>query len=70
MKSLIRDPYDPFQFFSEGKSGGINVIDLANQHSCAFIQTQDLGQMDGDGFYIEGRFDDADIRGCNLLLPQ
>jgi len=70
MKILIRDPYDPFQFFSEGKSGGINVIDLANQHSCAFIQTQDLGRMDGDGFYIEGRFDDADIRGCNLLLPQ
>lgn len=70
MKILIRDPYDPFQWYDEGKSGGINVIDLANQHSCAFIQTQDMGRIVGDGFYIEGRFDDADIRGCNLMLHQ
>lgn len=70
MKILIRDPYDPFQWYVDGRSGGINVIDLANQHSCAFIQTQDMGRIVGNGFYIEGRFDDADIRGCNLLLHQ
>ena len=70
MKILIRDPYDPFQFYQDGRSGGINVIDLANQHSCAFIQTQDMGRIVDNGFYMEGRFDDADIRGCNLLLHQ
>lgn len=68
MKLLIRDPYDPFQFFPANRTGGINVIDLANKYSCAFIQTQDLGRIEGDGFYLEGRFDDADIRGCNLLV--
>jgi len=70
MKILIRDPHDPFELFPNNRTGGINVIDLANQHSCAFIQTQDLGRIEGDGFYLEGRFDDADIRGCNLLVPQ
>jgi phenylacetate-coenzyme A ligase PaaK-like adenylate-forming protein len=61
MKILIRDPYDPFELFPNNRTGGINVIDLANQHSCAFIQTQDLGRIEGDGFYLEGRFDDADV---------
>ena len=70
MKILIRDPYDPFTLFPNERSGGINVIDLANQHSCAFIQTQDLGRIEADGFYLEGRFDEADIRGCNLLVEQ
>lgn len=70
MKILIRDPYDPFTLFPHERSGGINVIDLANQHSCAFIQTQDLGRIEGDGFYLEGRFDEADVRGCNLLVNQ
>ena len=70
MKILIRDPYDPFSFFPSGRTGGINVIDLANQYSCAFIQTQDLGRKEADGFYLEGRFDEADIRGCNLLVDQ
>jgi hypothetical protein len=70
MKILIRDPYDPFTLFPNERSGGINVIDLANQHSCAFIQTQDLGRMVDDGFFLEGRFDEADIRGCNLLVEQ
>lgn len=70
MKILIRDPYDPFTLFPKERSGGINVIDLANQHSCAFIQTQDLGRIEGDGFYLEGRFDEADVRGCNLLVDQ
>ena len=70
MKILIRDPYDPFTLFPKERSGGINVIDLANQHSCAFIQTQDLGRIEADGFYLEGRFDEADVRGCNLLVDQ
>jgi hypothetical protein len=70
MKILIRDPYDPFSLYPNERTGGINVIDLANQHSCAFIQTQDLGRMVDDGFYLEGRFDEADIRGCNLLVDQ
>ena len=70
MKILIRDPYDPFTLFPHERSGGINVIDLANQHSCAFIQTQDLGRIEGDGFYLDGRFDEADVRGCNLLVDQ
>jgi len=50
------------------KSGGINVIDLANINSCSFIQTQDLGRKIKDGFVIEGRIDLADIRGCNLMV--
>jgi len=70
MKILVRDPYDPLTIFPTERSGGINVIDLANQHSCAFIQTQDLGRLVHDGFYLEGRFDDADVRGCNLLVNQ
>jgi phenylacetate-coenzyme A ligase PaaK-like adenylate-forming protein len=70
MKILIRDPHDPFELFPNNRTGGMNVIDLANQHSCAFIQTQDLGRIEGNSFYLEGRFDDADIRGCNLLVPQ
>ncbi|MCW5518445.1 acyl transferase [Aureitalea sp. L0-47] len=67
MKVLTRDPEDPFTYI-EGKTGGINVIDLANQYSCSFIATQDLGKMNTDGnFEILGRFDTSDIRGCNLM---
>ena len=51
--------------------GGINVIDLANYYSCSFIATQDLGKAYPDGsFEVLGRFDSADIRGCNLLILQ
>jgi len=51
------------------KTGGINVIDLANRYSCSFIATQDLGKVYPDGsFEILGRFDQSDIRGCNLLV--
>jgi hypothetical protein len=51
------------------KTGAINVIDLANLDSCAFIATQDLGKMNSDGsFEVLGRFDQADIRGCNLMV--
>lgn len=69
MKVLLRDTSDPLSLVEGQKSGGINVIDLANIYSCSFIATQDLGKnhLDG-GFEVLGRFDNADIRGCNLLL--
>jgi phenylacetate-coenzyme A ligase PaaK-like adenylate-forming protein len=69
MKILIRDPYDPFRRMPVGKTGGIDVIDLANRFSCSFIQTQDLGRLNPDGtFEVLGRFDNSDLRGCNLLI--
>ncbi|WP_369410240.1 acyl transferase [Hufsiella ginkgonis] len=69
MKILLRDINDPLTLLENGKTGGINVIDLANVHSCAFIATQDLGRMHPDtGFEVLGRFDNSDIRGCNLLV--
>lgn len=68
MKILIRDTNDPFSFVATGKSGGINVIDLANIYSCSFIATQDLGKIIDDKFQLLGRFDNADIRGCNLMV--
>lgn len=71
MKILIREMNDPFEIQVEGASkraGGINVIDLANVQSCAFVETQDIGRiMEGDYFEVLGRFDNADLRGCNLL---
>ena len=69
MKVLIRDPQDPLSIYSEtGKTGGINIIDLANINSCSFIATSDLGRLNEDGsFEVLGRFDNSDIRGCNLL---
>ncbi|MFN3918098.1 MAG: acyl transferase [Flavobacteriales bacterium] len=68
MKILIRDAQDPFSWSSNAKTGGINVIDLANIYSCSFIETQDLGKIfDNGDFEIIGRFDNSDIRGCNLL---
>lgn len=69
MKILIRDVNDPLSILPEGKSGGINVIDLANIYSCSFIATQDLAKtLPGGGFEVLGRFDNSDIRGCNLLV--
>lgn len=69
MKVLIRDINDPFSYVPRGFSGGINVIDLANQDSCSFIETKDLGKINQDGsFEILGRFDNSDIRGCNLMV--
>jgi phenylacetate-coenzyme A ligase PaaK-like adenylate-forming protein len=68
MKVLIRDLEDPYSFLTNKKSGGINIIDLANVHSCSFIETQDLGKTHPDGsFEVLGRFDNTEIRGCNLL---
>ncbi len=69
MKVMTRDTEDPLTFQKIGKTGGINVIDLANIHSCSFIATQDLGKLYGDGsFEVLGRFDHSDIRGCNLMV--
>ena len=69
MKILIRDTEDALSLLPTGKSGGINVIDLANINSCSFIATQDLGKIYENGqFDVLGRFDNSDIRGCNLLI--
>lgn len=68
MRVLTRSIDDPFEFVS-GKTGGINIIDLANLHSCAFIATQDLGKLHTDlSFEVLGRFDASDVRGCNQLV--
>jgi len=67
MKVLIREANDPFSIKIEG-SGGVNIIDLANIDTCAFIETQDLGKVEGNAFQIIGRFDNSDLRGCNLLV--
>jgi hypothetical protein len=69
MKILIRDAEDPLSFQKVGKTGGLNVIDLANVYSCSFIATQDLAKSNNDGsFEVLGRFDNSDIRGCNLMV--
>ena len=69
MKIITRDTNDPISSLGNEKTGGINVIDLANINSCSFIATQDLGKVYADGsFEVLGRFDDSDIRGCNLLI--
>lgn len=69
MRVLVRDVNDPFDHTPNGMRGGIDIIDLANVSSCAFIQTQDMGRIAKDGsFIIEGRIAGSDIRGCNLLI--
>lgn len=68
MQVRMRDTEDPLSYVPDGRTGGVNVIDLANQHSCSFLATQDLGRSYADGhFSILGRFDHSDIRGCNLM---
>ena len=69
MQILVRDTEDALTYVREGKTGGINVIDLANINSCSFIATQDLGKIYPNGsFEVLGRFDHSDIRGCNLMV--
>jgi phenylacetate-coenzyme A ligase PaaK-like adenylate-forming protein len=69
MQILVRDPEDALTYVSHGKTGGINVIDLANINSCSFIATQDLGKKyNNNSFEVLGRFDNSDIRGCNLMV--
>ena len=69
MQILIRDTEDALTYVNNGKTGGINVIDLANINSCSFIATQDLGKKyPNNSFEVLGRFDNSDIRGCNLMV--
>jgi hypothetical protein len=69
MKILTRDTEDALTILPTEKAGGINIIDLANYNSCSFIATQDLGKVYQNGtFEIIGRFDNSDIRGCNLMV--
>lgn len=73
MRVLIRNTEDPFSYMEAGRTGAINIIDLANRHSCSFIATQDLGrfdyaQRDKITFQVLGRIDHSDIRGCSLLV--
>lgn len=66
---LIRDVNDPLSILDSWKTGGINIIDLANIYSCPFIATEDLGKTFDDGtFSVLGRFENSDLRGCNLLV--
>lgn len=68
MKIMVRNAEDPFSYEKEGRTGAINIIDLANIYSCSFIATQDLGKAVGDTFQVLGRIDHSDIRGCSLLV--
>ena len=69
MRVLVRDVNNPFARLAAGRRGGLDIIDLANRDSCAFIATQDMGIRYADGsFRIEGRIAQSDIRGCNLLV--
>ncbi len=69
MKVYIRESEDPMTIKTNFRSGGVNIIDLANYNSCSFIATDDLGKIDEDGnFEILGRLDNSDQRGCNLLI--
>lgn len=76
MRILVRDLEDPFSFVESGKTGAINIIDLANKNSCSFIATQDLGKIISEQqepikkscFQVLGRIDHSDIRGCSLLV--
>jgi len=69
MKIVIRDVYDPYNRVTFGKTGGLNVIDLANIDSCSFIETQDMGVLHKNGYFeVIGRLDNSEIRGCNLFI--
>lgn len=69
MKVLVRDLNDPLDYPYHGKTGGLNIIDLANVNTCSFIETKDMGIVNKDGsFEVKGRIDNAEIRGCNLMV--
>lgn len=70
MKVLIKEANDPFSHKTT-EVGVINIIDLANTHSCAFIETEDIGKSTHSGYFeVLGRLDNADLRGCNLLISR
>ncbi|UOQ67769.1 acyl transferase [Hymenobacter volaticus] len=69
LRVLLREPADPFSVSETRPDGAINVIDLANVDSCAFIETKDLARMHADGsFEVLGRLDNSDVRGCNQMV--
>ena len=69
LRVLLREPSDPFSVAGFRPDGAINVIDLANIDSCAFIETKDLARMHPDGsFEVLGRMDNSDVRGCNQMV--
>jgi len=69
LRALARDISDPFAYVAHGRTGGLNIIDLANVDTCSFIATDDLGRVYSDGrFEVLGRFDNSDVRGCNLMV--
>lgn len=69
MRVAVRDVNDPLDVRFEVGRGGLNIIDLANYYSCAFLQTEDVARLHADGsFEVEGRIDHSEIRGCNLLV--
>ncbi|MEQ8925320.1 MAG: acyl transferase [Fulvivirga sp.] len=68
MKIILRDMYDPFSISNSIRQGGVNIIDLVNLYSCSFIETQDIGRMNGEFFEIVGRYDNSELRGCNLMF--
>lgn len=68
MRISLREVNDPFELLTNEKTGGVNVTDLANLYSCAFIETQDLGRLEDGKLRLMGRFDHSDVRGCNLLV--
>ncbi|MBV6644385.1 MAG: acyl transferase [Cyclobacteriaceae bacterium] len=68
-KVFTRDLNDPFNYVQKGRTGGINIIDLANVDSCSFLETKDIGKMASEGYFeVLGRFDNSDVRGCNLMI--
>lgn len=69
LQVVIGDPTDPRRWCALGERGRIHLIDLANLHSCSFLATGDMGRMHTDGsFEVLGRFDAAEVRGCNLMV--
>jgi len=69
LKFLVREVDDPLKIRKDGRTGGINVIDLANLNSCSFIATKDLGRLnENNELELMGRYDQSDVRGCNLML--
>lgn len=68
MRVMVRSLEDPFHYLPEGRTGAVNIIDLANRHSCSFLATQDLGKLTKHRFQVLGRIDHSDVRGCSLLV--
>jgi hypothetical protein len=69
MRVIATEIYDPFGVQEYGKTGVLNILDLANLDTCSFIQTEDVGRVFPDGsFEVLGRLDAAELRGCNLMV--